>query len=633
MLLQIDKIQIAYGSHILLDEASMSIQEGERIGLIGRNGLGKTSLFQSITGQLEPHKGQVVTYKHCRPAYMRQESALAPNTPVDTVLMGTFGELLNLEMRMRELETRMADDPSDMQVVETYGEVQHRFEELGGYELDTRINTVLAGLGLPHDARRRTIGQLSGGQVNRLNIASIILSGANLLFLDEPTNHLDLEAIEWLEKYLAAFDGAFLLISHDRTFLNRTVTKIIEIEAQHLEFYAGNYDAYRLERIERRLRQQKLFDRQKSEIDRLEDFVRRNIAGQNTMQAQSRRKALKKLDRLSAPPSEIGVMKFRLDTGERGPDSYVRFKGVGFGYPGQPPLFKNLDLEIRRGQKIGLIGPNGAGKTTLMKMITGDLQPTEGEVMVGDAVKWHYLDQHMSHLDRERTAMEVAWDSEPQLTKGQMMGAMGAFLFSGPEVEKKVRNLSGGEKARLAFLKLQLEKPNLILADEPTNHLDIPTRETFEDAIAGFEGTLLAISHDRYFLDEVVDQVWKVENGEVKIYLGDYSDYEYRRDQEIQEAANSAMAAETARQARESAKAAVRPASPPSDKQKKREMEKLEREIDELETRIAALDARMADPANAQAWAKLNEWAEEKRKLGERLAQLMSRWEQTAAGS
>src|ERR671929_1621565 len=527
MLFRLSEVHKSYGTQDVLRGASLQVNPGEHVGLVGRNGAGKTTLFRLITGEESPDRGDVVRARGVRLGLLEQHVDFEPGTTVHEAALAAFKELQDIEHEMHQLEHRMAEASEDLDaVLERYSELQHEFERLGGFEYAAKAEAILQGLGFEREAWTTPAEILSGGQKNRLGLARLLLAEPDVLLLDEPTNHLDVSAVEWLEEFLAAYKSAYVIISHDRYFLDRACTRIVEVELGKAVSYQGNYSHFLVEREERREIQQRAYENQRHLIAKTEEFIRRNIAGQKTKQAKSRRKMLEKLERVDAVRPDQASGNFQLQKVERAGTYVLTVKDASIGYPGKL-LAEGITFILRRGECLGIIGPNGSGKTTFLKTALGKLPQLAGEVRWGANVSVGYYAQQLDDLDeRNEVIMELRRVAPASATAGELRNFLAQFLFTGDDVYKHVIDLSGGEKGRLALAKLIYSRVNVLVLDEPTNHLDIPSREALEEALDAYDGTIVTISHDRYFLDRVATQILALDGeGGAEHYDGDYTEY------------------------------------------------------------------------------------------------------------
>ena len=527
-MIRLESIGKQNGKQIVFIEASAALQKGEKIGLVGPNGAGKTTLFRMITGQEQPDEGQVSVDKGINIGYFSQDVGEMAGRSVVAETMNGAGPVSELMAEMGELETAMGDpDRADEMdaIIERYGEVQGRFEELDGYSLDGRAREVLNGLGFSQEMMDGDVGALSGGWKMRVALARILLARPDALLLDEPSNHLDLESLIWLEAFLKNYTGALLMTSHDREFMNRIVNKIVEIDGGTLTTYTGDYEFYQQQRAIGEKNQQAQFDRQQAMLAKELAFIARFKArASHAAQVQSRVKKLDKIDKVE-PPKRRQTVAFEFRPAPRSGDDVVVIKSVDKAY-GSRTIYDGLDFHVRRRERWCIMGVNGAGKSTLLKLVAGESQPDNGTVAVGASVKMGYFAQHaMDVLDGDRTVFQSLEDSFPQAGQGPLRSLAGAFGFSGDEMEKKCRVLSGGEKARLVMALMLFDPPNFLVLDEPTNHLDIATKEMLISALSAFEGTMLFVSHDRHFLAALSNRVLELTPEGVHTYGGGYTEY------------------------------------------------------------------------------------------------------------
>ena len=527
MLFRLSEVYKSYGVQDVLRGTSLQVNPGEHVGLVGRNGAGKSTIFRLVRGDETADRGDVVRARGLRLGLLDQHVHFKPGSTVHESALAAFGRLQQIEHEMHELEHRMADAGDDLdKILERYSDLQHEFELEGGFEYTARAEAILQGLGFDREMWTLETEKLSGGQQNRLGLACLLLAAPDILLLDEPTNHLDVNAVEWLEEYLQGYRSAYVIISHDRYFLDRCCRRIIELENGRASSYTGNYSSYLVEREERREAQQRAYDNQQQLIAKTQEFIRRNIAGQKTKQAKSRRKMLEKLERIDAVRPDQSSGDFRLQAIERTGNHVLTVTDASIGYP-EKLLARDISFILRRGECLGIIGPNGSGKTTFLKTILNKLPPLAGEVRWGTKVQIGYYAQQLDDLDdRNEIIMELRRVAPPGATAGELRSFLAKFLFIGDDVYKHVRDLSGGEKGRLALAKLIYSRVNVLVLDEPTNHLDIPSREALEEALSAYEGTIITISHDRYFLDRVATQILALDGlGGAEHYDGDYTEY------------------------------------------------------------------------------------------------------------
>jgi len=535
----------SYGPNDIFSSISLSVPYQARIGLIGPNGVGKTTLLRILIGLEEPSAGEIQRARGLRMGYLPQEASFESNGTLWEECLGVFDDLIQRQAELRRLEHSMADPQQAEAALEAYGKLEHEFDHLGGYTYENRIRLTLAGLGFSQADEQRPLDQLSGGQRTRALLARHLLSNPDLLFLDEPTNHLDIAAIEWLEDYLREWEGAVVIVSHDRYFLDQVVDAVWEM-SPGLEVYHGNYSAYLQQREERYARRLEEFQSQQEFIEKEEDYIRRNIAGQNTRQAQGRRKRLERMleEARLTPPMESRRLHLRLEPATRSGELVLVTHDLSVGYADEGrPLFSVSDLVLTRGECAAIIGPNGAGKTTFLKTILDQTPPFAGETKLGASLKVGYFAQAHEGLHADWSLVQEIGAMAPNMLPAQIRDYLAKFLFTGDDVFKPVSVLSGGERGRLALACLALQGANLLLLDEPTNHLDLPSQEVLQAILADYGGTILLVSHDRYLIDALATQIWEVvpSASALKVFEGTYSEYKAAR---LAEAARKATASQ-----------------------------------------------------------------------------------------
>ncbi|KYQ85710.1 ABC-F family ATP-binding cassette domain-containing protein [Thermoactinomyces vulgaris] len=605
MLLQAKNIEKTFGGNIIFQNVDLKINEGEHIGLIGPNGAGKSTLLRILIRELLPDEGEIHLSKKARVGYLAQNSGLQSEKTVWDELLLPFQELIGMEKQLRLLETEMGKEEvytrPDIyeKTLEKYSSLQSAFEEKGGYAYEAKIRRALTGLGMGGiDWKATPVQSLSGGQKTRVALAKLLLEEPDLLILDEPTNYLDMDAMSWLEQMLANYPGALLLVSHDRYFLDRLVTIIYELEHHQITRYVGNYSSYVKQKEARWEQQQKLYEKQQAEIKRMEEFIERNIArASTTKRAQSRRKALEKMERIQPPSPRPRKAAIRFEPAVRSGKEILEVKNLTIGY--EKPLIQNLDFRIERGEHIALIGPNGLGKSTLLKTIAGKLPPLSGTWKWGTQVEMDYYDQEQQELNPDLSVIDELWNDHPRLDQTTIRSALGQFLFYGDHVFKKVSSLSGGEKARLSLCKRMLNQANFLLMDEPTNHLDMPSKERLEQALEEFPGTLLFISHDRYFIRRLATRIWELTPDGIRDYQGNYDWYLEKKALEQFEDKTAPPAQGTSSAPSRTEADAYRKREKEKQrkqKQRRQKLERLEQEIEQLESKIEEIHAKLCDP-------------------------------------
>jgi ATP-binding cassette subfamily F protein 3 len=649
MLFRLNDVHKSYGTQDVLRGASLQVNPGEHVGLVGRNGAGKTTLFRLIGGEETPDKGDVVRARGMNLGLLEQHVHFEEGVTVHEAALAAFKELQQIEHEMHALEHRMAEAPEDLDaVLERYSDLQHEFERLGGFEYAAKAEAILLGLGFTRETWTLETEKLSGGQQNRLGMARLLLAEPDVLLLDEPTNHLDVNGVEWLEEFLASYKPAYIIISHDRYFLDRCCARIVEIENGRAVSYTGNYSAYLVEREERREAQRRAYENQQHLIAKTEDFIRRNLAGQKTKQAKSRRNMLERIERLDAVPTDQSSGDFRLAKVERAGTNVLTVTEAAVGFPDKR-LAEDITFTLRRAECLGIIGPNGSGKTTFLKTVMNKLPLLAGEVRWGTNVKIGYYAQQLDDLDdRNEIIMELRRVALPSATAGELRTFLAKFLFTGDDVYKHVRDLSGGEKGRLALAKLIYSRVNVLILDEPTNHLDIPSRESLEEALDAYDGTIITISHDRYFLDRVATQILALDGaGGAEHYDGDYTEYhdwKAAKRAEAVAAKNAQAKPAPARPAHDApsktpgapAQRSARGAKANKNQSNKKKAagrgpQVIEEEIARAERRLAELADELAKPEVARDPARLARVNADYGNTEERIRVLYEEWEQVAA--
>lgn len=638
---------MSFGAELIFSGVSFRVDTRDRIGLVGPNGAGKSTLLNLLAGRLEPEGGDIALAQGISVGYLPQVADFHPERSLADEMRAVFTHVRAWERELADLAdqmgdpTTLADAEGYHALLERYSDVQARFEHAGGYTIEPRVRQVLDGLGFTREQQEAPARQLSGGQQTRAALGRLLLLEPDLLLLDEPTNHLDLAALEWLETYLGGWRGAVIVVSHDRYFLDRVTTRTIEIAHQRAELYPGAYSKYVQLRAERLERWRKDYEAQQEHIAHTEEFIRRYKAGQRAKEARGRQKQLDRLERIERPPTE-GTIKFHLGAAiEPGQIALTTEKlVVGFegGRNGAALRVRMADTIVERGARIGLIGPNGSGKTTLLRTLVGQIQPLEGRLTLGRNVQIGYYAQTHENLNLNAILLDEIRQVS-HLSEEGARGYLGRFLFTGDDVFKPISALSGGERSRVALAKLTLQGANTLVLDEPTNHLDLPAREALEGILREYDGTLLFVSHDRYFVDALAENIWALEDGEVVVYEGNYSRYRAHRAQ-IEAAAQQALAREAGQSAEteRAEQAATRGAPARGGKRGKRgaepaerSVEQVEREITEREARLSALEAELASASAAADVQRVTELGDEYEREQALVASLYLEWQQLAS--
>ncbi len=642
MLASLNHVSLRFGPHEVLKDVTWALEEGEIWGLIGRNGAGKSTIFKLLLGQLDPDHGTVVRPTKERGVRMGHYAQdLAPETGGSVLeeTLAAFGDVEKLQHEMRELEHRMGEAPDDLDaVMERYQKVSEAFERLDGFSIRARAESILQALGFGQAQFEMEVNSLSGGQKSRVMLAKAILQGEDLLLLDEPTNHLDLPSLRWLEDFLLDTNATVVVISHDRYFLDRIAEQILEVELGRSRVYEGNYTEF-MEKKEQELElAQRHYERQQEYIKKQEEYIRRNIAGQDTKQARGRRTHLGKMKRLEKPLSDRRKVKFSFPETQRSGDVALVLENVSVGWD-QKALWGPLEqLQVKRGQKLGIVGLNGTGKSTLLKAVMGEIPFVEGRARLGSQVKVGYFDQHHRNVDPRNTIFSQIHGVNPQAVKQDVLGFLAKFQFRGDDVDKPITALSGGERARLSLATLIREGVNLLLLDEPTNHMDIPSMEAVEDAILAFPGAVLLVTHDRYLLGRVADSLLRVHEGKAEWKEGSYEDHQAWVDLDLgneDEAGDGVKAKPEATKKAEPRQDTKAPEKPKAiDKDKQKQLKRLERLAGEAETKVGTIEAELATLTQALATADPNDWQafsaqlDRQKALEGDLAYAMAAWEE-----
>ena len=630
---------VEFGATTLFTDVSLTISAGERWGVVGRNGTGKTTLFKLMTGELPPSQGTVARQSGLSLSLLGQHRDFGTAATVWEAAAGPFAELLALEQSLAEQAHALAD-VNDEAAMARYGRDLERFEREGGYTIAPRVDAVLQGLGFDAvKARTQPLGQLSGGERGRVGLARQLVAPSDILLLDEPTNHLDLETTAWLEQYLKETDRTVVLVSHDRAFLAAVVDHVLHFEGGTATPYTGSYEAFVAQREERRLSQQRAFDKQQKVIAAQVDYIARNLAGQNTKQAKGRRKLLGRLPRLSSPVGEDGVMALRLDIAERGGDQVAVADNVTIAVP-ERTLIDRFSGRLMRGDRLGILGPNGSGKSTLLKTLVGERDPQGGELKVGNSIRVSYYDQNLGQVPLDKTLYQVIEEMRPQWERRMIQGHLGRFGFSGDEVQRKAATLSGGERARIALAMMMLSQANLLVLDEPTNHLDVETIEVLEDAIEGYEGTVIIVSHDRAMLRALATKVWVLHERRITEFDGSFAEWEVASEERAHAASVRAAEEVALRRVDEKKRTSrrdERPQGTDSRKALKQARERAagaEQQVAELEAEVSRLTTTLDDPelyTKPNGVEKAHKLGAELDKARKKLDRALATWEEETA--
>lgn len=594
ILLQINQVSKYYGAELILSNMKLEIQHRDRIALVGRNGAGKSTLLKIIAGHLSHDDGEIIKPKGVTIGYMAQDTGLESELSIWDEMLTVFSELIQQEKTIRNLEATMANPDTFsneayyQKVLNEYDTLQIQFKDQGGYQYEADIRSVLHGLQFGDFDYSTRISTLSGGQKTRLALGKLLLTKPDILILDEPTNHLDIETLSWLEQYLQGYHGAVLIVSHDRYFLDKVINQVYEISRHAMKKYHGNYSSYLVKRAEDFERDIKQFEKQQNEIDKLRDFVQRNITrASTTKRAQSRRKQLEKMDVLDRPQGDQKSASFSFRIDKQSGNEVLHLQDVTIGYATEP-ISKHITAHITKGDSIALVGPNGVGKSTLLKTIINKLPLLSGDIRFGTNVQVSYYDQEQANLISNKRVLNELWDAHPLKPEKEIRTILGNFLFSGDDVLKIVSTLSGGEKARLALAKMMMEQGNFLILDEPTNHLDIDSKLVLENALIDYPGTILFVSHDRYFINRIATKVIELSKNGNEEFLGDYDYYVHKKQEQAEH-----EALEQQQQQRKQSEQATDKTSYVIDKEEKKAERQRQRRIEEIETEIEKLEANI----------------------------------------
>ncbi|KML38996.1 ATP-binding cassette domain-containing protein [Cytobacillus firmus] len=633
ILLQVNQLAKNFGADPILTNIKLEVQTRDRIALVGRNGAGKSTLLKIIAGQMTYDFGEIIKPKEVTIGYLAQNTGLESELSIWDEMLTVFSHLQKQEKQLRSLEEQMADPDilsnSDAyeRVLKDYDKLQVDFKENGGYQYEADIRSILHGLNFSSLGYDTKISSLSGGQRTRLALGKLLLTKPDILILDEPTNHLDIETLSWLEQYLQGYSGAILIVSHDRYFLDKVVSQVYEISRHQIRKYPGNYSSYLDQKAANFEKEMKQFEKQQEEIAKLQDFIQRNLArASTTKRAQSRRKQLARMDVMDRPLGDEKSASFGFDIERQSGNEVLNIHSLAIGY--EEKVSENISMRLARGDSIALVGPNGIGKSTLLKTIIKSIPSFSGEIQYGSNVTIGYYDQEQAELTSNKRVLNELWDEYPLKPEKEIRTILGNFLFSGDDVLKTVSTLSGGEKARLALAKLMMQKSNFLILDEPTNHLDLDSKEILENALIDYPGTILFVSHDRYFINRITTKVVELSGSGATEYLGDYDYYvEKKQEQEELLALNEqvdTIASLPVKQDKNNYQ--LDKEAKKLERQRKRRMEEIEEQIEALETVIDANDQLLCDPNVYQDHEKVMEITNETDGAKAKLEELMEEW-------
>ncbi|MCH4571213.1 ABC-F family ATP-binding cassette domain-containing protein [Bacillus sp. ES1-5] len=640
ILLQVNALTKLYGAETILANIKLEVQTKDRIALVGRNGAGKSTLLKIIAGELSHDGGEIIKPKDVSIGYLAQNTGLETSLTIWDEMLTVFTHLQQMETKLRRLEQEMgkeenfSNEATYERLLADYDQLQLDYKDQGGYQYEADIRSILSGLGFPVETHLTTISTLSGGQKTRLALGKLLLKKPDLLILDEPTNHLDIETLTWLEQYLQGYPGAILIVSHDRYFLDKLVTQVYEISNKESRRFVGNYSKYLDLKSALYEQDMKRYEKQQDEIAKLEDFVQKNIArASTTKRAQSRRKQLDRMELLTRPLGDSKSASFHFDIEKQSGNDVLQVKDATIGYD-DDPIIEHVTMRLTRGDSVALVGPNGIGKSTLLKSLVNKLPLLNGDVSFGSNVSVGYYDQEQANLTSSKRVLNELWDEYPLQPEKEIRTILGNFLFTGDDVLKPVSSLSGGQKARLALAKLMMQKSNLLILDEPTNHLDLNSKEILENALIDYPGTLLFVSHDRYFINRVTTTVVELSTEGAQEYLGDYDYYVEKKNEMIERAAfeqqeqqeNQAPVQKTV--AQEKLNYLEEKERKQLERQRTRKIEELEQNIVEFEEEIATLEDQLCLPEIYADYEKASEITTKKQTLQEQLDACMAEWEE-----
>lgn len=626
-ILTVNQITQSFGDTIILKDITFEMQKGERIGLVGVNGSGKTTLLKVLTGEYTPDTGTVVFARDAAVGYMEQHVCRDFHKTALEEVMTVFAHLLRMERELEDLNellSQTTDETELHRLIERQTALNEQFVDGGGLTCRSRARSALMGLGFTEEQLQNRVGVLSGGQKAKLQLAKMLLGGANLLLLDEPTNHLDINAVEWLEDFLKNYAGSYIVISHDRYFLDQVTDRTLELQGHKIDSYKGNYTRYLALREEKRLAAERVYESTQREIKRIEGIIeqqRRWNQERNYVTIASKQKSIDRLEAtLDKPENDPRSIRFQFHASRRSGDEVLNAEDLSIAFDGNQPLFHDVNLQIRRGEKIFLIGPNGCGKTSLFKILLGQYEQTKGSVRIGTGVDIGYYEQSQLSLHDEKTVIDEIWDIHPTMTQTEVRNALAIFLFQGEDVFKPIGGLSGGERARVLLLKLMLSKANFLLLDEPTNHLDIGSCEALEEALSGYDGTLFVVSHDRYLINKLADKLYVLGKDGATLYNGNYDFYTEKRVQEevAEEAAAKPAPKVNLYKLRKEREAELR--------KKRNALSRTEQSIEAVEAELAELEEKLSDPAIAADYEAITETSEQIAALHEQNEALLSEW-------
>lgn len=635
IVLQVNQVSKYFGAEIILSNIKLEVQSKDRIALVGRNGAGKSTLLKMISGQLSFDSGEIIKPKEVSIGYLAQDTGLESTLSIWDEMLTVFQPLLQLEKELRQIEQELSNESilqnevKYQRLLKDYDQLQESFKDKGGYQYEADIRSILHGLNFAGYDYSTLISTLSGGQKTRLALGKLLLTKPDILILDEPTNHLDIGTLTWLEQYLQGYPGAILIVSHDRYFLDKVVTQVYEISRNTSAKFSGNYSDYLEEKAANYERDLKQYEKQQTEVAKLQDFIQKNIVrASTTKRAQSRRKQLERMEMLAKPLGDEKSASFQFEIERPSGNDVLKATDVSVAYEDGHVIISGVNFSISRSDSIALVGPNGIGKSTLLKAITKQLTNT-GMIHYGSNVTIGYYDQEQANLKSNKRVLDELWDEYPGIPEKDVRTTLGHFLFSGDDVLKPVSALSGGEKARLALAKLMLQKANFLILDEPTNHLDLDSKQILENALIDYPGTILFVSHDRYFINRIATKIFELSPTSITEYLGDYDYYVSKKAEmiELEQAKKNSANNMTESKQRDKGSYELDKEAKKLERQRKRRIEELENEIADLENKITANEELLCDPQIFQDHEKVQTINSENESYQQQLEELYSEWE------
>lgn len=631
ILLQVNNLYKSFGADVLLSNIKLEVQTKDRIALVGRNGAGKSSLLKMIAGQLSFDSGEIIKPKEVEIGYLEQNTGVDSTKTIWEEMLSVFSHLQDQEKQLRKLEEQMADptllsNPKLYEkVLQEYDLKQTSFKENGGYQYEADIRSILHGLNFSDFSYDTNVQTLSGGQKTRLALAKLLLIKPHILILDEPTNHLDIETLTWLENYLQNYDGAILIVSHDRYFLDKIINQVYELSFNKIKKYTGNYSSYLDQKAANYEREMKQFEKQQAEVAKIQDFISRNLVrASTTKRAQSRRKQLERMELMDKPNKDEKSAYFTFDIEKQSGNEVLQVNDLSIGYD-EKIISSSIKIHAYRGDSIALVGPNGVGKSTLLKNIVGKLEPLNGSIKIGTNVSIGYYDQIQAELTSNKRVLNELWDDYPSYPEKDIRTVLGNFLFSGDDVLKTVSSLSGGQKARLALAKLMMQKCNFLILDEPTNHLDLDSKEILENALLDYPGTLIFVSHDRYFINRIATKVVELSTDGTVEYLGDY-DYYVEKKLELEELKQETTIVVEEKKTSDKTQFELNKEQQKLQRQKQRRIEELENLMETMEEEISQNDILLCEPEIFTDHVKVAEINSKNDELRNLLEQYMEEW-------